>query len=270
MINLLKQASEGDERYLRRLNLTDGYDYNSPAPFNPDVPRQQVKDDLCEIAYFAAALDKLQLQHCEKVARTALSYALYVHDILFDKRAKVASSLNGQDVADDALEIVRDICATTDMFLDVNRQECAKQEEESTEGGSVQSGDDAKKESNDKKKSGEDADEEDEEEEDEEEEDENAEEDEESEGEDVKEKDEKDVKEEAQQLKTQYTSSHHRNRTCLVGKGCAGYVGPNLKRHLTNVHLRKNHISEEDLDRYFALGLDPRKKRGPPRKKQER
>ena len=255
VINLLKQASEGDEQYLRCLNLTDGYDYNSPAPFNPDVPRQQVKDDLCEIAYFAAALDKLQLQHCEKVARTALSYALYVHDILFDKRAKVASSLNGQDVADDALEIVRDICATRDMLLDVNRQECAKQEEESTEGGSIQSGDDAKKESNDKKKSGEDADEEDEEEEDEE-----------SEGEDVKEKDEKDVKEEAQQLKTQYTSSHHRNRTCLVGKGCAGYVGPNLKRHLTNVHLRKNHISEEDLDRYFALGIDPRKKRGPPRK----
>ena len=188
------------------------------------------------MAYFAAALNKLQLQHCKKVARTALSYALYVYDILFDRRANVVSNLNGQDVAEDALEIVRDLCATTDMLLDVNKQECAKQEEESTEGGSVQSGDD-----------------------------EDAWEDEESEGEDVKEKDEKDVKEEGQQLKTQNTSSH-RNRMCLVEKGCAGYVGPNLKRHLTNVHLRKNHISEEDIDRYFSLGLHHRKKRGPPRK----
>ena len=74
------------------------------------------------------------------------------------------------------------------------------------------------------------------------------------------------MKKEAQQLKTQYTLSHHRNRTCVVEKGCSGYVGPNLKRHLTNVHLRKYHISE-DVDRYFALGLDPRKKKRTSKKK---
>ena len=175
----------------------------------------------------------------------------------------MVSNLNGQDVADEALEIVRDICTTTDMLLDVDKQVQSKEKQESTEGGSV-CNDDAEKES---KTSGEEEDEEDEEcEADEEDvEDENEKEDEESEGEDVKEKDEKEEEEEAQQLKTQYTFSHHRNRKCLVEKGCAGYVGPNLKRHLTNVHLRKNHIIE-DVDRYFALGLDPRKKRGPPRK----
>lgn len=74
MINLLEQAS-------------DGYDYNSPTQFNPEVSRKQVKDDLCKIAYFAAALDKLQLHHCETITRTALSYALYVH-ILFDKKGQ--------------------------------------------------------------------------------------------------------------------------------------------------------------------------------------
>ena len=39
VINLLEQAS-------------DGYDYNSPTQFNPEVSRKQVKDDLCEIAYY--------------------------------------------------------------------------------------------------------------------------------------------------------------------------------------------------------------------------
>lgn len=28
----------------------------------------------------------------------------------------------------------------------------------------------------------------------------------------------------------QKTSSHHLNRKCLVGRGCSGYIGPNLKR----------------------------------------
>ena len=39
VIKLLKLASEGDERYLRRIRLQDGYDYKSPSPFNPDVAR---------------------------------------------------------------------------------------------------------------------------------------------------------------------------------------------------------------------------------------
>ena len=88
LIKLLEQASDGDENNLRRLHLADGYDYNSPKQFNPEVSKQQVKDDVCEIAYFAAALDKLQLQHCEKITRTALSYALYVYNILFDKKGQ--------------------------------------------------------------------------------------------------------------------------------------------------------------------------------------
>lgn len=63
----------------------------------------------------------------------------------------------------------------------------------------------------------------------------------------------------------QKTSSHHLNRKCLVGRGCSGYIGPNLKRHLQNVHVQKNHICE-DVERYFAMGLDPKKRRGPRRK----
>ena len=56
--------------------------------------------------------------------------------------------------------------------------------------------------------------------------------------------------------------SHHVNRECVVGHGCM-YEGPNLKRHLTNVHAKKQHIHESQINRYFAMGLKGHKKRGP-------
>lgn len=43
----------------------------------------------------------------------------------------------------------------------------------------------------------------------------------------------------------------------------AGYTGPNLKRHLTRVHVKKGHIVFADVDRYFNMGVRGKKKRGP-------
>ena len=63
--------------------------------------------------------------------------------------------------------------------------------------------------------------------------------------------------------KTAATSiSHHLERRCVVGHGC-NYQGPNLKRHLTNVHVRKEHIHQNQVNKYFAMGLQGHKKRGP-------
>ena len=59
--------------------------------------------------------------------------------------------------------------------------------------------------------------------------------------------------------------SHHVDRTCVVGRGCT-YVGPNLKRHLTNVHVKKGHILLEQVGKFFSMGLKGHKRRGPPRK----
>ena len=59
------------------------------------------------------------------------------------------------------------------------------------------------------------------------------------------------------------TYSHHLSRKCVVGHHCC-YEGPNLKWHLKNVHVRKNNISEEQVEKYFAMGLEGKKKRGPP------
>ena len=61
------------------------------------------------------------------------------------------------------------------------------------------------------------------------------------------------------------SSSHHVTRKCHVGHHCS-YEGPNLKRHLRTVHVEKNHILEQQVDIYFAKGLDGHRRRGPSRK----
>ena len=210
-------------------------------------------------------MNKCQLPYCEEVVRKALSYALYAYQILLDKKAKTVNILNGEDIAEETLEIVRDICGTTDMFLLANKlekkrskqdkdrkdgEEVSEDGTESEEGvsedGTESEEEVAKdgtmsKEGKDSQKENDDHDE-----------------DEDSKAEDMK--------KDAQKGEEKTTFSHHLNRKCLVKKGCAGYHGPNLKRHLINVHLKKNHITEADVDRYFQMGVDAKNKRGPPRK----
>lgn len=58
-------------------------------------------------------------------------------------------------------------------------------------------------------------------------------------------------------------ASHHLSRKCVVGHRCT-YEGPNLKRHLRNVQVAKKHIVDEQVDKYFAMGLEGHRRRGPP------
>ena len=62
--------------------------------------------------------------------------------------------------------------------------------------------------------------------------------------------------------KTTASASHHLSRKCVVGHHC-NYEGPNLKRHLKNVHVAKQHIHDSQVDKYFAMGLQGQRKRGP-------
>ena len=73
---------------------------------------------------------------------------------------------------------------------------------------------------------------------------------------------EKEIPATGKQPKQRPSFSHHLNRKCLVGHGCT-YEGPNLKRHLKNVHAKRHHIHENQINRYFAMGQDGHKKRGP-------
>ncbi len=184
------------------------------------------------------------------MARKSLSYTMYVHRVLSDKQFKAKTNFNGQDVAADVSILIKDLCRTGDMLIKVNDMEIERlnKENRSREGEGAR----VKKESQK---------EEDQEESAEEKESvESAGEEESVEGESVKEEEIEATEEKAN------PSSHHLNRRCVVPRGCNGYEGPNLKRHLKSVHVRKNNILPEDVDRYFAMGMDGRKKRGPPRK----
>ena len=65
--------------------------------------------------------------------------------------------------------------------------------------------------------------------------------------------------------KSTKSSTHHAIRKCVVGNGC-NYEGPNLKRHLINIHVKRKHIENNQVERYLALGMDNTSNRGPPRK----
>lgn len=232
LIELLNNAKEGDKTSLQLLRLNEGFLFKYPTTFDPDASQEQVKEDLCDLLHFVEAVRLCQLSHVEEVMGTAVSYAMYVYQILFDGRFKDFLELRGEDAAGEILEVVKDICSTTDMFLKANTLE-QKRLSETNGDDERDSGD--RDDSNNAYKSDQDD---------------------ETEGEEI-EDDEGQVKEN--------TQSHHLARKCLVGKGCV-YYGPNLKRHLRYVHLKKNEISEQVIGCFFHMGVNPKKTRGPPRK----
>ena len=68
-------------------------------------------------------------------------------------------------------------------------------------------------------------------------------------------------KKETPALRKSSSISHHVDRKCVVGHGCR-YVGPNLKRHLANVHVKRGHLLLEQVEKFFSMGSDGHKKRG--------
>lgn len=89
------------------LHVDDGYKFEVPPEFEPEKSnRETVKDDLCEMVYFVAALYKLEMQKCKELTRKAISYILYVYCLLRDKEFKVSTSLNGQHIIGNAADVV--------------------------------------------------------------------------------------------------------------------------------------------------------------------
>lgn len=67
-----------------------------------------MKDDIAEMAYHVAALNRLSLQRSEDMAQKAILYMLYVYQLLRDRAFKVRKALDGQDVAADLSTLVKD------------------------------------------------------------------------------------------------------------------------------------------------------------------
>ena len=238
VLSVLDKAGDGDSQALKNLNLHEGFTFDGPEEIDSKgFSDEKMKRDMGEMAFHAAALQRLGLDRAAKMAEKGLTYVMYVSRQLRKKTFKLKSSLDGSDLAADMHTNIKDICRSVDMLREVNEIETARIQ---GEGASEGQGDEEEQEG--ESAEGESAEEE------------SAEEESAEEHESVE-----------QATKRAAPSSHHLNRRCVV-KGCKGYQGPNLKRHLRNVHVRKNDIFDTDVDKYFAMGAQSRKKRGPPRK----
>lgn len=50
---------------------------------------EKVKDDLCELEYFAVGLERAGLDRCQELVLRSLAYTMYIYSLLKDKPAKV-------------------------------------------------------------------------------------------------------------------------------------------------------------------------------------
>ena len=158
LIDLLTRAAKCNHNAQELLHLMEGFPFNAPKVFNPAAKgaKSRMKDNLSEFIYFAAAAEKLELQFTARMARTELKYCMYAYNCLSDKTPTVHPVLNGQDVAEDTLTLVKDICLTTDMLLKVEQMEASRRAEEGVtlgEDGEGEEGEDAKEEQNEEEES---------------------------------------------------------------------------------------------------------------------
>ncbi|PFX17367.1 hypothetical protein AWC38_SpisGene18303 [Stylophora pistillata] len=292
IVSLLGEAAVGDPVALRRLRLHEGCDFVGPQVFNPITSMEDVESDLVQMIYFCASIQHLQLQHMEKCTLKALSYMLYVYECLLDKSFLANRNLEGSEVSAGSGEILQDIIDTVEMLREAKQRHQEKvqkrgesnvkrvpSEEEDTSNEEWRPGSSASDSSEDESSDGkggagvkgvaerkslgkESAD---------------------KGGAGVKgvRAERKSLEEESavcrepqgevfQTKKTEMVvrgkqRSKKVDRTCKV-PSCKGYTGPNLKRHLMDVHLNKKEIFDEHVDRLFNMGLSKTPLRGPPRK----
>ena len=256
VVKLFQGAKDGDARSLSLLKLHEGYVYDAPAVLDPSKCEDvnEIRDAVSEFAYLVASFKKLGLEHCEKKSRVALSYMLHVLESASGRRARAVKSLDGEGIAEECLEVVKDLSETSEMLVKINEMEGRRLKTLKTlkewRRKSVLVNDGSKDSKETEEEQSDDESHDDEGESDEEE------------DEDSSTDDE--TGEDPQVTKPKPTT-HHVNRKCLVKTGCAGYCGPNLRRHLVQVHANKHHIRENNVDRYFAMGLHYKRKRGPRR-----
>ena len=278
---LLGEAEAGDPVALRRLRMHDGCDFQGPQVFNPLTSLEDLESGLVEKFYFCASIQHLQLQHIEKCTFKALSYMLYVHECLMGKSFVPNRNLQGSAVTAGSAEILQDIIDTVEMLREAKQRHEEKvkkrvessetrvpSEEEDTSKEEWRHGSSASESSDDDSSNG-------------------------KGGAGVKgvrgerkslgkevvsgeveadkesavlcEGQEEVVERKKPQVVRGGKRSTHVTRSCKV-PSCRGYKGPNLKRHLMDVHLKKKEIFDKDVERLFNMGVSKTKLRGPPRK----
>lgn len=85
--------------------------------------KDEMTEAVSEFAYLVASFKKLGLDHCEKKSRVALSYMLNVLHTQLGKKAKAVKNLDGEGIAEECLEVMRDLSETSDLLVKMNEME---------------------------------------------------------------------------------------------------------------------------------------------------
>ena len=127
VIKLLERSAEGSEEALEVLGMNNGFNYSFPRPFDPEkCSKSSLKENLIQTAFFAAAASKLGLDGCEKVACMAIRHMMYSYSCLYDKPLNLDELLDGQDLSEDMLAFVGELCRTMDMLRMVEGKEAER------------------------------------------------------------------------------------------------------------------------------------------------
>ena len=126
LISVLEQTVSGDEHCFELLNLHEDFrprpHFDVPPPLNPDeVDKTKLEEDIMQTLFFASAAHQLHLDTSRDVALRCLSYSKYVYKCLYKKRLNLPEILDAQDLADEILKIVNDLCNFTALLESVNR-----------------------------------------------------------------------------------------------------------------------------------------------------
>ena len=233
VVKLLQGAKDGDAQSLTLLKLHEGYHYDPPAVFDPTQCKDinEIRDAVSEFAYLVASFKKLGLDHCEKKSRLALSYMLHILETESGRKAKAVKSLDGEGMAEECLEVVRDLSGTSDLLVKINEMEERRLKTLKEQRRKSVLENDGSEDSNEAEEEQSDDEGHDDEGESDEEEDETEEEEEEDSIPD------NEIGEDPQVTKPKPApATHHVNRKCLVKTGCAGYCGPNLSARQQKPH----------------------------------
>ena len=132
VIRLLEGSAKGSVEELKILDLEAGYDYTIPKPFDPEkCSIAELKKMILQTSFFAAAATKLGLEGCEEVACMAMRHMLYTFWCLYEKVPTLDEPLDGEDLSEDMLQLVKDLCRSIDMLKVVDVREAARESQKS-------------------------------------------------------------------------------------------------------------------------------------------
>lgn len=212
VIELLERASLEDEWALDILGMQEGVDFDLPQPFDPTKDKEKLEREVRLMVYHVAGLGQCQLSHIQQISERMLSYVLYAYHTFVKEPLSHALVLEGPAVAHSCLEAVEDVLSTVEMLRRAQEIEESRGRRRPGVGEGESDESDGQMEVEEEKA--------------------------EVAGRHPAEREV--VRAQKEEEGGSPGKGHHLDRTCKVA-GCRGYTGPNLRRHLRDVHLQELH-----------------------------